>query len=113
MSNIKNSPPNEPPISIGKNKAIELYNTKWWKDKTPKQIIRAQLFTAEMCMDSRVFFDCIEEEFGCTPSQLAMFYTIVVKSFLKSNDIPTKEEVLLFDKMGKKANIIDYYNIVN
>lgn len=36
--------------SIGRDNAIALFDSGWWKDQTPTQIAEFQLFTVELCM---------------------------------------------------------------
>jgi hypothetical protein len=48
--------------SIGKEKAIELANSEWWKKEgiTHWDICKVQLFTRELCMDFGDFHEAIE-----------------------------------------------------
>jgi hypothetical protein len=37
--------------SIGKEKAIALCDSGWWRGKSPREIVSFQLFTEELSMD--------------------------------------------------------------
>jgi hypothetical protein len=42
--------------SIGREKAIEMAQSKWWEGKSAKEICDVQLFTKEMCVESFSIF---------------------------------------------------------
>lgn len=50
--------------SIGKELAINLFNSKWWERFTPRQIAVFQLFTDELCCDWNVFHESVETSLG-------------------------------------------------
>lgn len=47
--------------TIGKTKALELFDSKWWEGKTPKEIATFQMHTAELCMPFSEFHDAVEK----------------------------------------------------
>lgn len=47
--------------SIGEAKAIELANSKWWENLTPREIVQFQLFSKELCMPFDVFHEALEK----------------------------------------------------
>ena len=51
-------------ISIGKEKAIKLSLTEWWKEKSYREIAEFQLFTAELCCPFDVFHEAVEKSLG-------------------------------------------------
>lgn len=51
-------------VSIGKTKAIELGKLEWWKDKSPLEIVKVQLFTEELCCDFGIYHDAMEKVLG-------------------------------------------------
>lgn len=44
--------------------AIKLGNSGWWKDKTHEEIVRFQLFTAQLCMPFGEFHGAVEKCLG-------------------------------------------------
>lgn len=50
--------------SIGKEKAIALYNSGWWKIKTAREIAEFQMLTEELSMPFGVFQQAVEETLG-------------------------------------------------
>lgn len=50
--------------SIGKEKAIALAESGWWKELTPHDIVRVQFYTAELCMDFGDFHGAMEQVLG-------------------------------------------------
>lgn len=47
--------------SIGREKAIELYDSGWWKGKSAHDICKFQMFTAELCMPFEQFHKAVED----------------------------------------------------
>ena len=83
--------------SIGKDKAIRLAETKWWKEKTPKEICDIQLFTKELCMDFSDFHAAMEtclsrpiftHEFGLNLKG-------IVDDYIKKYTMPSQSYVLI------------------
>jgi len=52
--------------SIGRETAIALYDSGWWKNKTPREIAAFQLFTEELTCPFGVFHKAVEEAL-CRP----------------------------------------------
>ena len=50
--------------SIGKEIAMELYDTKWWEGCSPKMIAFFQLFTTELCCPFDVFKSAVASVIG-------------------------------------------------
>jgi hypothetical protein len=50
--------------SIGREKAIEMAESKWWIDKTDQEIVEHQLYTKELCMSFTDFHGAVERVFG-------------------------------------------------
>lgn len=50
--------------SIGRQAAIALSATNWWKDKTAREIAEFQLTTAELCMPFGEFHRAMGEALG-------------------------------------------------
>ncbi len=45
---------------LTKEQAIILYNSGWWKEKTPEEIVKFQLFEPRLCMPFSEFHKAIE-----------------------------------------------------
>lgn len=82
--------------SIGKEKAIALSKTNWWKEKTAREIVQFQLFTEELCMNFGDFHQAVEETLGrpVWTHEFAMNYNGLVKEFLGEQPAPTMEEII-------------------
>lgn len=52
------------PISIGRDKALELAATKWWERATAVEIATHQLHVAELCCPFDVFHKALEMALG-------------------------------------------------
>lgn len=50
--------------SIGKDKAIELWDSKWWVGKTDYEIAKFQLFTEELSLPFDIFQNSMEKVLG-------------------------------------------------
>jgi len=54
----------QPKNSIGKEQAIALHDSEFWKDMTYRQRAEFQLNTVEMCMPFGVFLEAVREALG-------------------------------------------------
>ena len=81
-------------ISIGRDAAIAMADTEWWKDKTPQEIVRLQLFISELCMPFGDFHGAIEKALG-RPVWTHEFASIdrLISEFLGDARAPTFEEI--------------------
>lgn len=50
--------------SLGRDKAIALYKTDWWKTKTHREIAEFQMLTDELCCPFGVFHEALEKAIG-------------------------------------------------
>lgn len=82
--------------SIGKERAIALSKTNWWEGKTPRQIAKFQLFTAELSCPFNVFHEALEKslERPVWTHELGMNYNGIVQEFLGERDAPTMKEII-------------------
>ena len=51
-------------VSIGKENAITLANSEWWKELTAREVVEFQLSTKELCLPFGEFHRLIEEALG-------------------------------------------------
>ena len=47
-----------------KEEAIAMYNSGWWKDKTPRQICDVQMYEEKLCMPFDEFHKAVELALG-------------------------------------------------
>lgn len=85
-----------PNNSIGKEKAIEIYNSQWWKNKSYYQIAKAQLFLEELCCPFGIFHEAVEKILNrpVFTHEFGMNYSGICREFLGNDDPPTVEEIL-------------------
>ena len=93
-------------VSIGEEKAIKLYEEKWWEGKTDQEIVTFQLFTVELAMPFDLFHRSVEECLGrpVFTHQFA-FAQGIMKEFLGEKEAPTFEEIVNLLPSDKKIII--------
>lgn len=94
--------------SIGRDKAIKLYNTQWWFLKSPRDIVDFQLFTAELCMPFGEFHKAIEEVLGRPVFTHEFGYGIegLMQEYLGEKPMPTMEQVMDLISENKQVIVI-------
>lgn len=82
--------------SIGKDKAIALFDSGWWKGASPKDIAKFQLFTAELSMPFDVFHSALESALGrpVWTHELALNRDGLALELLGEADPPTMDQIL-------------------
>lgn len=82
--------------SIGREKAIELFHSKWWEGKSSRHLAKFQLFTDELSMPFEVFHKALEETLGrpVWTHELAMNFDGIAMEILGEKDAPTMEEII-------------------
>lgn len=82
--------------SIGKENAITLFNSGWWKTKTPQEIVRFQLFTNELAMPFSDFHGAMEAclNRGVFTHEFGVNYDGLAREFLGESPAPSLEEIL-------------------
>ena len=90
-------------LYIGKEKAIELYETEWWKENSYRKIAEFQLFTAELCCPFDVFHEAVEKSLGrpVFTHEFGLNYGGICKEFLGEKEPPTMNEILHMIPQGK------------
>lgn len=85
-----------PKISIGKERAIELYETGWWKNRTHREIAEFQLFTTELCCPFDVFHEAVEKSLQrpVFTHEFGLNYDGICKEFLGEKKAHTLKEIL-------------------
>jgi len=85
-----------PKISVGRDKAIALYESKWWIGKSAKEIVDIQLFTSELCMDFGDFQAAMQEclDRPVFTHEFGLNYDGLVEEYLGERDAPTFDEII-------------------
>jgi hypothetical protein len=85
-----------PKNSIGKEKAIQLYNTNWWEGLSYEEIAEFQLFTSELCCPFDVFHEAVEKSLGrpVFTHEFGLNYQGICNEFLGEKESPTTDEIL-------------------
>ncbi len=91
----KTNMPHTQQQSIGKDKAIELYNSKWWEGLPDRDVATFQLFTAELCMPFGDFQMAMERTLKrpVWTHEFASFDRMV-KELMGEAPAPTFQEIL-------------------
>jgi hypothetical protein len=90
--------------NIGKEKAIELFESKWWENRTHQEIAKFQLLTAELCCPFGVFHEALEKSLDrpVYTHELGMNYEGLVQELFGERDAPTLEEIMEMIPEGKR-----------
>lgn len=81
--------------SIGREKAIALAKSEWWKEKTPREIAKFQLFTTELSMPFGVFHEAMESALGRPVfTHEFAFADSLAMELLGEKDAPTFDEIM-------------------
>jgi len=85
-----------PKLSIGKEQAIQFYETEWWKDKSYREIAFYQLFTAELMCPFNVFHEAVEKSLGRPVStiEFGLNYDGLCKEFLGYRSAPSLPDII-------------------
>lgn len=91
-------------VSIGEEKAIELFNTNWWEFCTHREIAEFQLFITELCCPFGVFQEAVEDSLGrpVWTHEFGFNYEGIVKEFLGERAAPTLSEIMDLIPEGKR-----------
>jgi len=76
--------------------AKELYATGWWKDLTPREIVKFQLFEPMLCMPWGEFCTALNNALGrgVMTHELGMNLEGIQKEFLGEAPPPTLEDII-------------------
>lgn len=91
-------------VSIGRDAAIALAATEWWKLGTPESVVRRQLFTAELCMPFGEFHKALESVLKrpVFTHEFGMNYDGLVREFLGVGSAPTMREIIYMIPADKR-----------
>lgn len=91
--------------NLTKEQAVKLAESGWWKDKTPEQIVRFQLFEERLCMDWAPFQMAVEKVLGRSvwTHEFARWDDLK-KEYLGAKAAPTFDEIL--DQIPEAKRIV-------
>jgi hypothetical protein len=83
-------------ISIGREQAIQFYDTEWWKEKSYREIAFYQLFTVELMCPFDIFHEAVEKSLGrpVFTHEFGLNYDGLCQEFLGQRSSPSLKEVL-------------------
>ena len=92
--------------NLGKLRAIELFESNWWIDKSPEEICDVQLFTEELCMPFSEFHKAITAALGrpVYTHEFGLDYDGLVREYLGDRVAPTLEQI--FDLLPREKTIV-------
>jgi hypothetical protein len=93
--------------SIGREKAIELANSGWWKGMEYRDIAKFQLFTEELAMPFNVFHEALEKSLGrpVWTHELARVESLMLE-FMGEKDPPTFQEIMDIIPESKRIIVV-------
>ncbi len=82
--------------SIGKEKAIQLYDSKWWEGLSAREIAEFQFFTNELCMPFDKFHEAFEKAIGrpVFTHEFGLDRDGLAQEFLGEREAPSLVEIL-------------------
>lgn len=85
-----------PRQSIGNERAISLFNSSWWKEKSFRERAEFQLFTDELCMPFYIFHEAIEKTLGRSvwANEFDLSFDVLAAEILGEKTAPTMEEII-------------------
>ena len=93
--------------SIGRDKAIELAESRWWEGCDHRKIATFQMLTEELCMPFGVFHEAVEKTLGRPVfTHEFAFYDGLVSELLLGRNPPTLDEVLELIPKDKRVVLL-------
>lgn len=94
--------------SIGKDKAIALFDSGWWKDKPAREIALFQFFTDELAVPFGVFHEAIEKTLGrpVWTHELALNWDGIAAELLGNKPAPTLDEIIALIPEEKRLLVV-------
>jgi hypothetical protein len=95
--------------SIGRDRAIALWQSEWWVGRGAREIARFQLFTRELCMPFQLFHQALAEALG----RLVFIHELgfntdgIIHEFIGEADPPTLDEILALFPSGRPSMTIE------
>lgn len=93
-------------VQLTYEQAVNFSRSKVWKDWTPDQIVRLQLFQQRMCVDSEHFHRCLQDVLGREVFTHEFAYRDdLVLEYLGEKEPPTFDEIVLLIPEEKRLVI--------
>lgn len=94
--------------SIGKEKAIALFDSGWWKGEDAKTVAKFQLFTDELCMPFGDFQEAVEKALGrpVWTHEFALNFDGIAQELLGEKDAPSMQEIIDLIPVEKRILVI-------
>lgn len=82
--------------SIGREAAIALFDSKWWIGKTPREIAKVGLLTAELCLPFDILQNAVEKALGrpVFTHEFALNFDGIVQELIGERDAPTLQQII-------------------
>lgn len=95
-------------LSIGKEAAIALYDSGWWKELDHCDIARRQMFTAELCCPFGVFHEALEKTLGrpVFTHELGFNPHGLMNELMGEQGPPTFEEIIALIPEEKRVLVV-------
>ena len=95
--------------SIGRRRAIALYESGWWVGRSAREVAKFQLFTRELCLPFELFREALETALGRSVwvHELGFDTDGIIHEFLGERDAPTLEEILGLIPTEKRHLVCD------
>lgn len=83
-------------VSIGRDVAIDLAKTEFWKEMTPRQIAEYQMQTEELCVPFDVFQEAVETTLGrpVFTHEFALNFDGIMSELRGECNPPTLQEIV-------------------
>jgi hypothetical protein len=82
--------------SIGRHRAIALFESSWWVERSPREIAKFQLLTRELCLPFALFHRAVEEALGRSVWMHEFGFDVggLLQDLLGERDAPDMHEIL-------------------
>jgi len=82
-------------VQLTQEQAIDMHDSGIWKQWTPEQTVRFQLFQRRLCMEFSHFHKCIQEVLGRSVYTHEFgFRDELVREYLGDKEMPSFEDIL-------------------
>ncbi len=93
--------------SIGKDRAVAMYDTEWWLEEDYETQVQFQLFTEELCMPFDLFHKATEKVLGWSVWTHEFAYPSLLRAeLLGAKRAPTFDEIVNLIPAAKRIIVI-------
>ena len=80
---------------LNEEQAIKMYDSNVWKNWTPEQVVRVQLFQECLCVNFGHFQNCLEQVLGRSVFTHELAYRDnIVLEYLEAKKAPTFDDIM-------------------